>query len=156
MPVIIEPLNAKHLDTVVKIETESFPQPWSLKSFLSELENNQLAVYLAAVYNDRVVGYGGVWVILDDAHITTLAVDSRYRRLGVATNLLKALIDKAEKMGAKRLSLEVRPSNTPARRLYEKFGFTVKGIRKHYYFNEDGLVMFKESMDSNSKNEPAS
>lgn len=149
-------MTVDQLEAVVRIEAESFPQPWSLQSFRSELDNNRLAAYLAARMDGRLVGYGGVWVILDDAHITTLAVDSRYRRLGIATGLLKALIRRAVEMGAKRMSLEVRPSNTAARRLYEKFGFTVKGVRKHYYFNEDGLVMFKECLDSGRENEPAS
>jgi ribosomal-protein-alanine N-acetyltransferase len=148
------------LPAVVAIEESSFTQPWTLQSFQSELANNRLAVYLVARENGFVVGYGGVWVILDEAHVTTLAVDQNHRRRGIATELLKALIDQSRRMGAQRISLEVRPSNSGARRLYENLGFSVKGVRKRYYFNEDGLIMFKDNLGggegNGEENEPAS
>jgi [ribosomal protein S18]-alanine N-acetyltransferase len=147
VPVTIEPMASDDLRTVVAIEEASFTQPWSHQSFQSELANNQLAAYLVARFDGNIVGYGGVWVILDEAHVTTLAVEQHYRRHGIATRLLEALIEKSCRMGANRISLEVRPSNQAARRLYEKFGFSVKGVRKHYYFNEDGLIMFKENLN---------
>ena len=157
MPATIEPMILDDLLTVVAIEEASFTQPWSHQSFKSELTNNQLAAYLVARIDGNIAGYGGIWVILDEAHITTLAVEEHYRRRGVATLLLGALIEKSCSMGAIRISLEVRPSNHAARQLYEKFGFTVKGIRKHYYFNEDGLIMFKEDLNGGMNNhEPAS
>lgn len=156
MSLIIEPMSPDDLEAVVGIEESSFPQPWSLQSFRSELDNNQLAAYLVARLEGALAGYGGVWVILEEAHITTLAVDRKYRRRGIATRLLKELIETSRRMGAVRMSLEVRPSNLAARRLYEKFGFTVKGVRKHYYFDEDGLVMFKDNLDPEAENEPAS
>ncbi len=156
MAVIIEPMLFEDLPAVVAIEQDSFTSPWSLKSFHYELSSNHLATYLVARVDGTVAGYGGVWIILDEAHITTLAVDRRYRRRGIATRLLNALIDKSCCMGAERIILEVRPSNHPARRLYEKFGFTIKGVRKKYYFNEDGLVMFKENLSCGRNNrEPA-
>lgn len=156
MPVTIEPMSLEDLETVVRIEESSFPQPWSLQSFRSELDNNQLAAYLVARVDGVLAGYGGVWVILEESHLTTLAVGRRYRRRGIATRLLTALIEKSRGMGANRMSLEVRPSNLAARGLYEKFGFIVKGVRKHYYFNEDGLVMFKDDIGNWKENEPAS
>ena len=146
MPVEITPMTYHDLDTVAAIEAASFSQPWSRQSFQSELANSQLALYLVARLANAVVGYGGIWVILDEAHLTTLAVDHRYRRLGIAYSLLQALIEHSKRMGARRMSLEVRPSNSPARSLYEKFGFYVRGLRKHYYNDEDGLVMFKDDL----------
>ncbi len=160
MPITIEPMLLQDLPAVVAIEESSFTQPWTLQSFQSELANNRLAVYLVARENGFVVGYGGVWVILDEAHVTTLAVDQNHRRRGIATELLKALIDQSRRMGAQRISLEVRPSNSGARRLYENLGFSVKGVRKRYYFNEDGLIMFKDNLGggegNGEENEPAS
>jgi [ribosomal protein S18]-alanine N-acetyltransferase len=152
----IERMHLQDLPAVLAIEEASFIQPWSAQSFRSELANNQLATYLVAREDGAVVGYGGVWVILDDAHVTTLAVDQRCRRRGIATELLKALIEKSRSLGARRMSLEVRPSNTTARRLYENFGFTVKGVRKRYYLNEDGLVMFKDDLGEGEENEAGS
>ncbi len=157
MFVTITPMTLQDLDAVVAIEGSSFVQPWSRQSFSSELANSQLAAYLVARVAGRVVGYGGVWVILDEAHLTTLAVENTYRSKGIASRLLSELIDKSLEMGARRMSLEVRPSNQSARGLYHKFGFIVKGLRKHYYFNEDGLVMFKENLaEERGGHEPAS
>jgi len=157
LAVIIEPMLFEDLPAVVAIEKDSFTSPWSLKSFRYELSCNRRATYLVARVDGTVVGYGGVWIILDEAHITTLAVDRRFRRCGIATRLLAALIDISCQKGAERITLEVRPSNHPARRLYEKFGFTVKGVRKKYYINEDGLIMFKEDLPRVGDNrEPAS
>ncbi len=158
MPVTIEQMKLDDLEKVVEIEESSFTQPWSLQSFQSELANKQLAVYLVARVDGCVAGYGGVWVVLDEAHITTLAVNRNNRCQGIATMLLRGLIEKSYQRGARRISLEVRPSNERARSLYEKFGFVVKGVRKHYYFNEDGLVMFKEDLSDVERNydEPAS
>ncbi|MEW5784934.1 MAG: ribosomal protein S18-alanine N-acetyltransferase [Bacillota bacterium] len=146
MPVVIEPMTLDDLDAVAAIEAASFTQPWSRQSFYSELANNQLASYYVARLEGNVAGYGGVWVILDEAHVTTLAVDRRYRRRGIAGSLLERLIERSQALGALRMTLEVRPSNQPARSLYEKYGFSVQGIRKRYYFNEDGLIMFKEDL----------
>ena len=92
------------------------------------------------------MGYGGIWVVLDDAHVTTLAVDRAYRRMGIAGLLMETLLAQARRRGACRISLEVRPSNGPARALYQKYGFSVRGVRKRYYQDEDGLVMFKENL----------
>lgn len=128
---------------VARIEKEAFPQPWSPQSFRSELIKNDLAHYLVARWGEKMTGYGGIWVIFNEAHLTTLAVDRAYRRRGVGAALLGALIERSAELGARRISLEVRPSNRAARTLYEKFGFTAQGLRKFYYADEDGLVMFK-------------
>ncbi len=154
----IEPMTLQDLEAVAKIEQGSFEQPWSPHSFHTELIGNDMAHYLVARVGERVAGYGGIWVIFDEAHLTTLAVAEHYRRCGIGTALLKALMKKSASFGARRISLEVRPSNHAARRLYEKFGFTIKGVRKHYYFDEDGLVMFNNNLqcDGEADDDPAS
>lgn len=154
----IEPMTLADIEAVAKIEQDSFEQPWSPQSFRSELLRNDMAHYLVARVEERVVGYGGLWVIFDEAHLTTLAVAEPYRRRGIGAALLQALMKRSAELGARRISLEVRPSNHAARSLYEKFGFTVKGVRKHYYFNEDGLVMFNSQLncDGEASDEPTS
>lgn len=154
----IEPMILKDLEAVAKIEQDSFPQPWSPDSFRTELIRNDMAHYLVARTGDEVAGYGGIWIIFDEAHLTTLAVAEPYRRCGVGTALLRSLMRLSADLGARRISLEVRPSNHAARSLYEKFGFTVKGVRKHYYFDEDALVMFSSrlSLYGETDDDPAS
>lgn len=143
----IEPMTLEDLEAVARIERGSFESPWSPDSFRTELLRNDMAHYLVARMGEWVVGYGGIWIIFDEAHLTTLAVAEPYRRHGIGAVLLKALMRKSASLGARRISLEVRPSNLAARSLYEKFGFSVKGVRKHYYFDEDGLVMFNNNLD---------
>lgn len=154
----IEPMTLEDLEAVAKIEQDSFEQPWSPQSFRTELIRNDMAHYLVARVGERVAGYGGIWIIFDEAHLTTLAVAEPYRRCGIGAALLKALMKKSASLGARRISLEVRPSNHTARSLYEKFGFTIKGVRKHYYFDEDGLVMFNNNLtcDGEADDDPAS
>ncbi|MGB4182489.1 MAG: ribosomal protein S18-alanine N-acetyltransferase [Dethiobacteria bacterium] len=158
LTISIEPMTLEDLEAVARIEKEGFEQPWSVQSFRTELIRNKMAHYLVARVGDKVAGYGGIWVIFNEAHLTTLAVGRPYRRCGVGTALLKALMKKAAELGARRISLEVRPSNHAARSLYEKFGFTIQGVRKRYYFNEDGLVMFNNNLDidGETNDEPVS
>lgn len=132
------------IDEVYLLETHCFPQPWSKGIFISELEENHLAEYLVLRAGKRIWGYTGMWIILDEAHITTLAVMPELRRRGLGETLLNALMHTAAKKGVVKYTLEVRVSNYPARRLYEKCGFTVKGIRKKYYHNEDAYIMWKD------------
>lgn len=138
------------LDEVQAIEEISFNQSWLRQSFRTELERNRLACYLVARRDrdGRVLGFGGIWIILDEAHLTTLAVAQADRGKGIGAALLQALQEKAAAAGAQRMTLEVRPSNLVARRLYGKFGFSVRGIRKKYYLTEDALLMVKEGLDN--------
>lgn len=142
----IEPMTIKDVEAVSQIEQASFEQPWSMQSIRAEMTRNDLAHYVVARAGEKLVGYGGIWLILDEAHVTTLAVSEPYRCCGIGTALLQALLQKASALGARRVSLEVRPSNHIARSLYDKFGFTVRGVRKHYYFDEDALVMTKSNL----------
>ena len=139
---------AEDLEAVAAIEQASFYDPWSLQSFQTELEQNTLAVYYVARSEDTVIAYIGAWIIIDEVHITTLAVTETYRRRGIASRLIKALVEKARQSGAQCLTLEVRPSNTTARSFYEKLGFAEFGRRKRYYSNEDALIMTKEDLCS--------
>jgi len=134
---VIDPMKVQDLDQVLLIENSSFTHPWFRQSFESELRRNRLAIYRVARLDGQVVGYGGIWVILDEAHLTTLAVDQFYRRQGIASALLQEFMESACREGANKMTLEVRPSNLAARHLYERFGFVVKGVRKKYYLDED-------------------
>jgi ribosomal-protein-alanine N-acetyltransferase len=108
-----------------------------------------MAHYIVARHGDRIVGFAGVWLMVDEAHITTFAVRKTWRRQGVGERLLIALLALAEARGAREATLEVRPSNHPARRLYEKYGFAPVGVRPRYYSddNEDALIMTTDRLD---------
>jgi ribosomal-protein-alanine N-acetyltransferase len=136
------------LDAVQEIERRSFRTPWPAHAYRTELETNRLATYVVARIDGRVVGYGGMWVMVDEAHITTFAVDPDFRRQRIGERLLLALLDVARQRNAREATLEVRLSNLPARRLYEKYGFRPVGLRPRYYSddNEDALIMTTEPL----------
>jgi len=147
---------------VLQIEKESFTLPWTAAAFFNELTNNPFARYLVLEQGGRIVAYGGMWTILDEAHVTNIAVraDSRGKRLGA--RILRELMVLAAASGMNRMTLEVRVSNAAARRLYESFGFREAGVRKGYYSDngEDALIMWADLPDAprSSKrqaNEPA-
>lgn len=146
--VVVGAMEYADLDQVVEIERRSFPTPWSRHAFVSELRDNAYAHYLVARLGDRVIGYAGMWVLLDEAHITNLAVHPDYRRRGVGRRLLAALERLAARLGARRMTLEVRPSNAAALHLYRRSGFEVRGRRPHYYADsdEDALIMWKDDI----------
>lgn len=137
-------MTSEHLVDICEISIFSFPIPWSYDSFKRELKN-KLASYLVVIMDNRVLAYGGIWVILEEAHITNIAVHPDYRCKGIGETLLNALLDKAYARGAKEITLEVRVSNLPAQWLYKKLGFSEEGIRKNYYEDnkEDALIMWK-------------
>ena len=139
-----------HLPAVHAIERASFSVPWPDDAYRNELSTNRLASYVVARAEDAVVGFAGLWVMVDEAHVTTFAVDPRWRRRGVGERLLLALLDLAVARRAREATLEVRLSNMPARRLYEKYGFRPVGIRPRYYSDngEDALIMTTEALDS--------
>lgn len=132
------------LDEVMEIEQSSFPSPWSRNSFQSEILTNRFACYVTAKDSSNcVIGYAGVWIIFNEAHITTIAVHPCHRQRGVGSRLLAYLLEKAAQEGASKVFLEVRDSNLQARKIYERFGFEVFGKRKKYYYDEDALVMVR-------------
>jgi len=147
LPVQIEPMRVRDLDAVLAIERASFPTPWSRYAYLSELLENDRAYYLVARMNDRrVAGYIGIWLIIDEGHITTVAVHPAHRGRGIGGRLLIAAEAIARDRGALRVTLEVRVSNTVAHNLYRKIGYKDAGIRPGYYRdnNEDAIIMWKE------------
>lgn len=133
---------------VAQLEREIFPEPWSVRIFYDELSMENRS-YLTAEAADGIAGYGGILLVEEDAHVTTLAVASwaRGRRLG--TSLLMALVERSLARGARHLTLEVRASNESARLLYERFGFAPVGKRKNYYKDEDAVVMWAIDIDTN-------
>lgn len=137
-------LTIRDVDDIVKIENSSFSTPWSKDAFIRELKMNPYATYIGAELNGQLIAYCGVWIIIDEAHITNIAVLPEYRGMKIGEKLLKKIIETAKSMGAKTVTLEVRVSNTIAQNLYKKFGFVYGGIRKGYYTDnhEDALVMW--------------
>ena len=147
--IVLDRMKVDDLPAVYEIERESFSTPWPAHAYRQELETNRLAHYIVARWGDQIIGFAGIWLLVDEAHITTFAVRRTWRRHGVGERLLLALLDLARSRGAHEATLEVRPSNLPARRLYEKYGFKVVGTRTRYYSddNEDALIMTTPSLD---------
>ena len=146
----VGPMTLDDLLEVHRIERASFSMPWPDEAYRSELSANRLASYLVvrAERTDGLIAYGGIWLMVDEAHITTFAVDPAWRRQGVGETLLIALLDLAVARRAREATLEVRLSNVPARRLYEKYGFRPVGLRPRYYSDngEDALIMTTEPL----------
>ncbi len=144
----IRPMTFDDLPAVQLIERASFSTPWPPHAYRQELATNRLAHYLVALLHDEIVAYGGIWVMVDEAHVTTFAVHPRHRRQRIGERLLLALLDLSIDRRAREATLEVRLSNLPARRLYEKYGFRPVGIRPRYYSDdgEDALIMTTEPL----------
>lgn len=141
--VVIAPMRSDDVAAVHDIERLSFSTPWPAHAFEQELRGNRLARYVVARVADRPVGFGGLWLMVDEAHITTIGVHPDWRRQGIGRQLVLALADLAIAIGARRMTLEVRASNEAAQALYRDFGFEVAGRRPRYYTDdgEDALVM---------------
>jgi len=135
---------AEHIDDLVEVEKLSFKIPWSRQSLIDEIVNNSMAVYYSALSDGKAVGYAGMWQVLDEGHITNIAVHPEFRRSGVGSQLLNELLKEARRRGIKALTLEVRKSNEAAKSLYRKYGFEEGGLRKAYYAdnNEDAIIMW--------------
>ncbi len=139
-------MTLEDLDGVIEVEHASFTLPWSREAFYNELVNNQYAFYLVAEDQGKVVGYCGTWFILDEGHITNIAVLPEWRGHKIGEELMVRMMGKAQSMGVKKMTLEVRVGNQTAQSLYRKMGFKDGGIRKFYYTDnmEDALVMWVE------------
>jgi ribosomal-protein-alanine N-acetyltransferase len=140
----ITPMVMDDIAEILKIEALSFVSTWPPNAFVNELRDNKLAHYFVGRLDGRVVAYGGIWVILEDSHVTTIAVhpDVRGQRLG--EEMLVHLLDQAIERDASWVTLEVRESNEVAQKLYRKYGFTIVSTRRGYYSdnNESALVMW--------------
>jgi ribosomal-protein-alanine N-acetyltransferase len=152
LEVHLVPMRRRHLRSVLRIESQVYPRPWSLPLFMSELNLRTSRAYYVARVDGSVVGYAGLMLTGDDAHVTTIAVDPAWHRHKIATRLLLNLAREARERSARHLTLEVRMSNTGAQALYKKFGFRPAGIRKNYYMetNEDAMVMWADDIDTDS------
>ena len=169
--VTVAPMTPDDLDEIMPLERQCFADPWTRRMYLSDLTTNEAATYLVVettadagdtetrrgpgrsrtispcrpvhrVAVSPILAYGGLWLLLDEAHIATVASHPDWRGCGLGQWLMLALLDAAMARGAATSTLEVRAGNLPAKRLYEKLGYEVAGVRKHYYRDgEDGLIM---------------
>jgi len=154
LEVHIAPMRRRHLRTVMRIESQAVHHGWSVGLYLAELRRETDRRYVVARVgsnlNAAVVGYAGLLLQDEDAHVTTIGVDEQWQDRRIATRLLLVLARDAARRGARNLTLEVRATNEPAIRLYRRFGLAPAGIRKNYYadIGEDALVMWGHDIDS--------
>ncbi|HEV2014296.1 MAG TPA: ribosomal protein S18-alanine N-acetyltransferase [Candidatus Dormibacteraeota bacterium] len=149
---LVDAMREDDIPEVQAIEREIFPTPWPRNAYYRELHHNRSAYYLVLRRDEEIVGYAGLWKMSDEAHVTTVGVRANQQGKGYGHALMAALIQRAYQLGSRWLTLEVRPSNEVAVRLYEKFGFKVIGRRRGYYTdnNEDAIVMWSDSIQAPS------
>ena len=148
---VIKPLTLDDLATVVELEETNQATPWSEGIFREELAAED-RVYLAA-HDEGLVGFGGVMVVGDEAHVTNLLVAPALRLQGIGLRLMVALIAAAIEAGAHHLTLEVRSKNEAARALYARLGLAPVGVRKHYYTDDDALILWAHDIDGDDYKE---
>jgi len=172
LPYVVEPMRLRDIKEVMEIEHDSFPSPWSARAYRHELLDNDLSHYfvvrqrrierselnlLARVRHSLgvgtrppILGYSGFWLMVDEAHISTIAVQPNWRRRGIGELLLVAMLEQAIELEANIATLEVRVSNVAAQSLYHKYGFRQVGLRRRYYRDsgEDALIMTTERLTS--------
>lgn len=147
--VYITNMSADDVSDVVAIEAEAYGEHhWSKSAFYDEMNNNLAKYYCAKNTEGKIIGYAGTWHIIDEGHITTIAVSSEYKRKHVGEALIVKILEDCYSAGIKYLTLEVRESNTPAINLYKKYGFSSLGTRKGYYQDNDenALIMWTENI----------
>lgn len=144
----LAPLTLDDVDAAVALEARTYPTPWSPQVFRDELTAEGRSYLKAVDAERRMVGYGGLMVVGEEAHITTVVVDEAHRGGRVGTRLMLELVDRAVGAGARSLTLEVRVSNAAAQALYRRFGMAPVGVRKRYYVDEDALIMWVHDIDS--------
>jgi [ribosomal protein S18]-alanine N-acetyltransferase len=137
-------MKEEDIDQILEVEHASFATPWSREAFYNEIYNNKFAVYIVLEEDERIIGYVGAWIVIDEAHVTNLAILPSYRGKKLGEALLRKMMTVAKDMGARSMTLEVRVTNNVAQSLYRKLGFQNGGIRKNYYTDnqEDALVMW--------------
>jgi ribosomal-protein-alanine N-acetyltransferase len=142
---VFRSMTESDLDQILPIERDSFPAPWTRENFLHELRRNPHAWNVVVCEGVEIVGYAAMWILEDELHINEIAVRADRRRQGTGTRLMERILKEAVERGCRWASLEVRPSNVAARKLYENLGFRVAGHRHAYYRDtgEDGLVLKK-------------
>ena len=142
---VIEEMKSDDIDGVFEVEKNCFEDYWSKDSFKKELSNN-LAKYLVAKVDGKVVGYVGIWFVVDEGHITNVAVHKDYRGQKIGDRLIDKLVQVCKDNKIVSMTLEVRTSNIVAQNLYKKYGFKMAGVRKEYYSNnkEDAIIMWND------------
>lgn len=142
---ILRKMTKNDVDGVYAVEVKSFSEPWSKESIKGELKN-KLSHYIVCEVDGKIVGYIGSWIIIDEAHITNVAVDPAYRGNKIGSLLIEELVKYSKENRIKAITLEVRISNIVAQNLYKKYGFLPGGVRKEYYQDnkEDAMIMWKE------------
>ena len=144
----VDPMSAGDISTIQAIEREIFPSPWPRNAYASELTQNRQASYIVLRRDQEIVGYGGLWKVQDEAHVTTIGVRAADQGRGYGRALFTALIQRAFHLDARWVTLEVRCSNDRAIALYEQFGFKAIGRRRGYYTDngEDAIIMWSDSI----------
>lgn len=142
--VYIRKMKNTDINHVLEVEESSFTTPWPKDIFYREITENIYAHYFVVELNKEIIGYAGLWIVIDDAQITNIAVKPNFRGYKIGEKLFRHVFNHAIQKGVKRLSLEVRVSNVVAQRLYRKFGLVPGGIRKSYYTDnqEDAIIMW--------------
>jgi [ribosomal protein S18]-alanine N-acetyltransferase len=145
----VAPMRRRHLRSVLKIEAQVYPTPWTHGLFVSELALRSTRAYVVARVGREVIGYAGLMMSLSDGHVTTIAVDPAWHRHQIGTRLLLALVHEARARETINLTLEVRIGNLGAQDLYRRFGFESVGVRKGYYAetNEDAMIMWSNGIN---------
>ena len=148
----VDPMTLDDIPDVHEIERASFPIPWPIYAFRQELETNRMARYLVVRVGEETVAYAGIWLMVDEAHVTTFAVLPDWRRRGIGARLMLAVLRLAIEMRASVATLEVRLGNLGARSLYQRFGFRPVGVRPRYYSDngEDALIMTTDLLTSSA------
>ena len=146
--ILVRPMAIADVDGVMAVEKDSFSTPWSRSAFEEELAQNRLARYIVAEEDGQVVGYAGMWLVINEAHVTNVAVSGSRRGEGIGRLLMETLMELARENGMGSMTLEVRVSNMVARHLYETLGFAEAGIRKNYYSEtkEDALILWRDQL----------
>ncbi len=144
--ITFRPMTMADIPVVLELERITYPQPWSEGIFRDELSLDD-RVYVVAERDGLTVGFAGLMLVAEDAHVTTLAVHPDSRRGGLGSRLMLELIGAGLARGARNLTLEVRAANAGAQRLYERFGLTAVGLRKHYYRDDDAVIMWATDID---------
>lgn len=141
---ILRKMVAQDINEIMAIEQEAFSMPWSRESYLAELKN-QFACYVVCDVGGKIAGYGGIWIVFEEAHITNVAVSAEFRCQGIGTAIMLELEKQAREKKALRILLEVRPSNEPALKTYRKLDYMPGNVRPEYYSDngEDALIMIK-------------
>lgn len=136
------------IDEIYEVETASFSEPWSRQALLGELTDNTCAKYIVGELAGKIIGYAGMWIIFNEAHVTNIAIHPDYRGQKYGERMVRCLMRFARDDGAVKMTLEVRASNISAQSLYRKLGFEARGRRKGYYSDnhEDAIIMWKDEL----------